>query len=747
MAGAQGGDDARELFAARLTELLNASGLTQERAAAKVNQRSPAGRKVPPRVTGRLISSWKCGHHLPSRQTAMLLVRVLIDHMRNRGASPDSVSAGLLDEAAWRAWWRAADATPAVDGRPETRNVVGRPIGDAAPLALDVHPAIDVGDARLPTLPPYVRREHDEELRRLVASAGSSSAMAVLVGDSSTGKTRALWEAVQELPEDWLLWQPSTPTPPRALLDGLTTSAIGPRTVLWLDELKYYLGGPLGEQIAAALREFLHDFVRGPVLVLGTLWRKDLQRLRQVPSGWDDPHHEARRLLDPDRILPVPEHFSADEADRAAATADGRLTLASEASGGRITQFLAGVPALRRSYELAPATARAVLDAAIDIRRFGIGPDLPAALLEEAAFELLDDVTRSTLRPAWIAEALDCTSTPCRGVPGPLVPARPGAPRYRLSDIIEQEGSRARASLVPSRPSWEVFRRHADADGLARLGHEAHARGLFREASLCYAAAVRAGHRRAAWSLACMLEAAGRILEALRWYRWCAETGTDEDAYARVAWLTDLSGLDPEESIAWLRRQVEAGIDAGTTPSTQAALEALAYLLGDRRDELNAVLSRRYGVDDETELRHLGDRLAYAMDEPRPPEYWDDDEPHIGSRMNGPDPFTIWVGDALVREGRIEEALHHYRSRSDESAYAMRQAVELLERTGRTEEAISWLRRELMSGNERALWIMAELRARTGLRPEAMRLRTYGVETDGRTAGPWEAEPPGRLSS
>ncbi|MFH8932474.1 hypothetical protein ACH4D4_36165 [Streptomyces pristinaespiralis] len=426
MAGAQGGDDARELFAARLTELLNASGLTQERAAAKVNQRSPAGRKVPPRITGRLISSWKCGHHLPSRQTAMLLVRVLIDHMRNRGASPDSVSAGLLDEAAWRAWWRAADATPAVDGRTETRNVVGRPIGDTAPLALDVHPAIDVGDARLPTLPPYVRREHDEELRRLVASAGSSSAMAVLVGDSSTGKTRALWEAVQELPEDWLLWQPSTPTPPRALLDGLTTSAIGPRTVLWLDELKYYLGGPLGEQIAAALREFLHDSVRGPVLVLGTLWRKDLQRLRQVPSGWDDPHHEARRLLDPDRILPVPEHFSADEADRAAATADSRLTLAFEASGGRITQFLAGVPALRRSYELAPATARAVLDAAIDIRRFGLGPDLPAALLEEAAFELLDDVTRSTLRPAWIAEALDCTSTPCRGAPARWCPLVPG---------------------------------------------------------------------------------------------------------------------------------------------------------------------------------------------------------------------------------------------------------------------------------------------------------------------------------
>jgi hypothetical protein len=181
--------------------------------------------------------------------------------------------------------------------------------------------------------------------------------------------------------------------------------------------------------------------------------------------------------------------------------------------------------------------------------------------------------------------------------------------------------------------------------------------------------------------------------------------------------------------------------------AARSSWQALPYLLGDRRDELNAVLSRHYGVDDENELRHLGDRLAYAMDEPRPPEYWDDDEPHIGSRMSGPDPFTIWVGDALVREGRIEEALHHYRSRSDESAYAMRQAVELLERTGRTEEAISWLGRELMSGNERALWIMAELRARTGLRPEAMRLRTYGVETDGRTAGPWEAEPPGRLSS
>lgn len=734
---------AREEFATRFTTLLGHAGEPTLDSVAEhaMRRRDAAVRPITDkRISGKRISDWKRGESVPHSQEELApVIRHLIGLAR-RNRVPQSE---LLDESAWLRLWKAARAAPK---SAETPSGLGQPIGDADPLALGVHAAIDIGDDRLPPLPPYVQRDHDAELAEVIASAGSRSAMAVLVGDSSTGKTRALWEAIQKLPESWLLWHPGMPTRPQALLDGLSERTIEPRTIVWLNETQHYLNTALGERVAVALSELLHDPKRGPVLVLGTLWREHFDLLSRTPSAWDDPHHEARRLLGSVHVLRVPEVFAAAEIDQAAAVGDPRLALAAEAPGGCVTQFLAGVPELLRRYELAPAIARAVLDAAIDIRRLGYGPDIPSALLEEAAYELLDERTRSTLRPTWITEALDYTSVPCRGVPGPLVPERPGQPHHRLSDIIEQEGRRSRVLVVPSHPLWEVFRRHADAEGLARLGDAAQTRGLFHEASLCYVAAVREGHQRAAWSLASMLERSGRIPEAIQWYRWCAESGADKDAYARVACLTDWHGVDEEESIRWLRRHIESNAETDTA-ATEAAVEALAYLLEDRRDELNAVLKHHYGVDDETELRELGDRLAYAIDEPDPVGYWDDDELHIGSRMSGPNPFIFWIGDPLVREGRIDEAIRHYQSFSDESTYAMRQAVKLLERAGRLEEAIGWLRQELRSGNEKGLWIMAELLQRMGRGPEAERLRTSGVEPDGGIARPWAVAPPRRGTS
>ncbi|MES4909609.1 MULTISPECIES: tetratricopeptide repeat protein [unclassified Streptomyces] len=732
---------AREEFATRFTRLLGLAGEpTLDSVAENAMRRRDATARptTDKRISGKRISDWKRGESVPqSREELGPVIRHLID-LAHRNGVPQSE---LLDESAWLRHWKAARAAPKNSATPSQ---LGQPLGDD-PFALGVHAAIGIGDERTSPLPPYVQRDHDAELAEIVASAGSRSAMAVLVGDSSTGKTRALWEAIQKLPESWLLWHPGMPTRPQALLDGLTEKTIEPRTVVWLNETQHYLDSARGEQVAVALSELLHDPKRGPVLVLGTFWREHFDLLTRTPSARDDPHHEARRLLDNVHVLRVPEAFSTAEIDQAAAVDDPRLALAAQASGGCVTQFLAGVPELLRRYELAPAIARAVLDAAIDIRRLGHGPDIASTLLEEAAYELLDERTRSSLRPMWITEALDYTSAPCRGVPGALVPTRPGQPHHRLSDIIEQEGRRSRALVVPSHPLWEVFRRHADADGLARLGDAAQARGLFREASLCYMATVREGHQRAAWSLASMLERSGRIPEAIDWYRRCAESGSDKDAYARVACLTYWHDVNEEESIRWLRRHIDSNAETDTA-ATEAALEALAYLLEDRRDELNAVLKHHYGVDDETELRELGDRLAYAIDEPDAVGYWDDDELHIGSRMSGPNPFIFWIGDPLVHEGRIDEAIRHYQSFSDESTYAMRQAVKLLEQADRPDEAIGWLRQELRSGNEKALWIMAELLQRLGRDPEAKRLRTYGVEPDDGIARAWTVAPPRRGS-
>jgi len=72
--------------------------------------------------------------------------------------------------------------------------VAGRPLAEVTdPFALEVHRPVQPEDPQpgLPALPAYVPREHDRELARVVqAAAAGRSGIAVLVGGSSTGKTR-----------------------------------------------------------------------------------------------------------------------------------------------------------------------------------------------------------------------------------------------------------------------------------------------------------------------------------------------------------------------------------------------------------------------------------------------------------------------------------------------------------------------------------------------------------------------------
>ncbi|MBT1099778.1 helix-turn-helix transcriptional regulator [Streptomyces sp. Tu10] len=181
----------------------------------------------------------------------------------------------------------------------------GKSIGEWEPHDLEVHPAggdaSRQGSSSLP-LPGYVRREHDKGLMQAVREcAQGHSRMVVLVGTSSTGKTRACWEAVQPLAgQGWRLWHPFDPTRGESALEDL--HRVQPRTVVWLNEAQHYLGDPkFGERIAAAIHASLTEPTRGPVLVLGTLWPEYAAQYTDRPSPHEaDPHSRVRELgLDP----------------------------------------------------------------------------------------------------------------------------------------------------------------------------------------------------------------------------------------------------------------------------------------------------------------------------------------------------------------------------------------------------------------------------------------------------------------
>ena len=167
----------------------------------------------------------------------------------------------------------------------------------------------------------------------------------MLVGGSSTGKTRTCWEALgllRDQPEQWRLWHPIDPSRPKAALRELP--GIGPRTVVWLNEAQFYLDvadGGLGEQVAAGLRELLRDPARGPVLVLATLWREFWSALTVRPVGSTDPHAQARELLAGHDIT-LPPAFTEAQLQRAREAGDIRLSLAATGGGQRAVDPVPG---------------------------------------------------------------------------------------------------------------------------------------------------------------------------------------------------------------------------------------------------------------------------------------------------------------------------------------------------------------------------------------------------------------------
>jgi hypothetical protein len=204
--------------------------------------------------------------------------------------------------------------------------------------------------------------------------------------------------------------------------------------VVWLNEAQFYLDvadGELGEQVAAGLRELLRDPARTPVLVLATLWPQFWDGLTGRPAGDADPHAQARQLLAGHDIT-VPAAFAAAQLQRLSQTGDARLAqAAAEARDGQVIQFPAGAPELLARYHNAPPAAVALIHAAMDGRRLGMGPALPQPFLEAAAPGYLTDAEWDALGEDWLEEALAYTAVPCKGVRGPLTRIRPRPARSR----------------------------------------------------------------------------------------------------------------------------------------------------------------------------------------------------------------------------------------------------------------------------------------------------------------------------
>ncbi|MFD7556431.1 tetratricopeptide repeat protein [Streptomyces sp. NPDC059835] len=526
---------------------------------------------------------------------------------------------------------------------------LGRPIAEWDPHDLEVHPAGTAAVSNSTTsgrvLSGYVPRAHDRALADAVKDTEAGrSRMLVLVGSSSTGKTRACWEAVQPLAaRGWQLWHPFDLTRAEAALADL--ERVAPRTVVWLNEAQHYLGDPqVGERIAAALHTLLIDPSRGPALILGTLWPEYDDSYTAMPRpGSPDPHSRVRELL-AGRTRPVPDVFDQDALDTAATFAEGgdRLladTLTRTSTDGRVAQDLAGAPELLRRYQHGTPAVRALVEAAMDARRLGVGLHLPHAFLTDAAADYLTDHDWDQLTNDWAEAAYAELARPVHGKQAPLrrtnprptrrPPVRPTpataavpptGPMLRLTDYLEQHGRAARRLLCPPASFWHAAHTHLTGpEDLNNLAEAAEARGRVQWAHHLRLRAARAGHTRAMIKLAWTRELDGDREGTEALYRQAADagdpsairllgqmreaTGDQENPEAFYRQAADAGEADALRGLARLREEVEdwAGAEAFYREATEAgdtnAFTDLASMREQAGDRLGAERYARQGAD------------------------------------------------------------------------------------------------------------------------------------------------------
>jgi len=231
-------------------------------------------------------------------------------------------------------------------------------------------------------------------------------------------------------------------------------------------------------------------------------------------AGDQDRHAQARELLAGHDIT-VPAAFTPGQMSQLARASDVRMVLAARsAPDGAVIQFLAGAPELLARYRNAPPAAAALIDAAMDARRLGMGVGLPQAFLEAAAPGYLTDDQWDAFGEDWLEQALAYTAVPCKGARGPLtrIRSRPAryargrgdqpasiaastGPLYRLADYLDQHGRVHRAGQIPPAEFWSAAAAHAAVDNPGAVAWLLHAvRGVGADEQAAALAARAAAH-------------------------------------------------------------------------------------------------------------------------------------------------------------------------------------------------------------------------------------------------------------
>jgi len=486
-------------------------------------------------------------------------------------------------------------------------------------------------------LPAWVERGKENNVLQWLREASESGGFLVIVGDSSVGKTRLLYETVLDVLPDWFVLVPD-------LGEGDVVNAVAdstfrlPKLVVWLDELQRFLPGPyLTEGSTAvtpgAVRRLLD--APTPVVIVGTLWPEHSADLRGLEARSEHMASvplfrfpRAADILTSDRLREITlRSFSRDERKMAAllASEDPRLADAVAVQDFGITEVLSGAPELIRRYERANADQRALLLGAIDARRLGLQSALTESLLLALGLAYLDYRPTDT---GWFEAALDELKRTSLAT-APLVQvAHPDARMagYTVADYLLQHAIAERRNEKVAAPVWEALvEGGTEAADAYRLGLSAENRLLYSYAIPLYRRAAVHGEELAAGPLALLLAARAELDVVVEQSVASAKAG-DEGAGLLAELLTargDIEALTARadggddraaETLAELlaaRGDIEA-LAARADAGDNKAADTLANLLAARGD-IEALTARADAGDNRAAFR-LADLLAARGD-------------------------------------------------------------------------------------------------------------------------------------
>jgi hypothetical protein len=499
--------------------------------------------------------------------------KALVESLLGALQSPPDERAGIINT-----WARLTERSR------ERRTNLPRVV-DSSPRELGVHAGIRPSNSP-GQLPGYVMRSFDPELRQLIEEGTRCGCFVVLVGGSSTGKTRSLYEAVRQVAGDWGLVQPSDTGDIYRLLEDSDRPS-----VVWLDELTRFFGSApeLTKTQLARLRRNGH-------IVVGTLWFEDYTASQTS--------RVERAVLEFAEMIDVPRYLDVNECERARklASTDSSIRAALDSGDDGMTQVLAAGPELLRLWEHAPPYARAAIAAAADARRLGILAPLSRELLLEAMAGYLGEGDRVAPPDGWWQVVTSYAERPINETTvAALIQVAGREPGtlagYRAADYLAQHLRSQRRFQCPPESFWTaLIDRLNSVEDIRRLRDAAAARMRYRLQEKALRKLSALGDRQAVVDLAFLLVRQDRIDAAVSVLSSRLGDRPAEDALAEVFRLRGRADAVKVHERADLLCDLgeRAGLRVRADQGDATAADDLADLLAER-GELSELRRRADG--------------------------------------------------------------------------------------------------------------------------------------------------------